>query len=446
MNLAISGGAPVRDSRVRPWPRWPVWDDRDRERLERVLESGVWSYNGPAEREALAALRRFFDVPHVVLAMNGTATLQLALEALDIGFGDEVIVPSLTWQATAAAVLDINAVPVLVDVDPKTWCVDPAAVEAAITRRTRAILPVHLYGAMADMDEIMRIAAAHRIAVVEDTAHQHGSEWRGKKAGAIGDIGSFSLQLSKVLTTGEGGILTTGSRDLWVRLDALRNCGRRPEGAASDEDKGGGQYGSEGDLVQSGNYRITDFQAALLIGALERLPEQNRRREENGRYIDARLADITGLEPIVPYPGQNRRAYFNYAFRYDGDRFSGGGIPASIFREALSRELGIEFEACYEPLTDCSLYRPQTKRRYRITREHWQAIDPSRFETPSAVRVFRHESVVVHHRILLGGRDDMDQIAEAIRRLEAAGDELREIAAHRSFAGDAEPGRGSRYG
>lgn len=438
MKLALSGDAPVRDVRKHPWPRWPVWDDGDRARLERVLDSGIWSYNGPSEREALAVLRQFFGVPHVVLGVNGTATLQLALEALDVGFGDEVIVPSLTWQATAAAALDVNAVPVLVDIDPETWCVDPAAIEAAITPRTRAIAPVHLYGAMANMDEIMRIAARHRVAVVEDTAHQHGSEWREKKAGTIGDIGSYSLQLSKVLTTGEGGILATRSRDLWVRLEALRNCGRRPEGAVADEEKGGGQYGSEGDLIQSGNYRITDLQAALLIGALERLPEQDRRREENGRYIDGRLAEIPGITPIVPYAGQNRRSYFNYAFRYDAERFSGGGIPAPVFRDALSRELGIGFEACYEPLTDCSLYRPQTKRRYLITQEHWRAIDPRRFETPRAVRVFRHESVVVHHRVLLGDTADMDQIVEAIRRLEAAGDDLRSIAAHRSSAGGTE--------
>lgn len=425
MKLAVSGGAPVRNAEKSPWPAWPVWDDSDRSRLLEVLESGVWSYNGPKEGAVIGALREYFGVPYAILAANGTVTLQIALEAMDVGYGDEVIVPALTWQATAAAALDVNAVPVLVDIDPASWCIDPAAAEGAITERTKAILPVHLYGAMANMDEILGIAKKHGLAVIEDTAHQHGSEWRGKKAGTLGDIGSFSLQLSKVLTVGEGGILLTGDEELWIKLDALRNCGRRPEGFEEDVDKGSGQYGSEGDLIQSGNYRITDFQAAMLLGALKRLPQQNERRETNGRYVDERLGEIKGIAPIEPYEGQNRRAYFNYAFRYDEAEFAGGGVPVGRFREALSKELGIGFEACYEPLNDCSLYRPRTKRRYSISEEHWKAIDPSRFEVPQAMETFHRSSVVVHHRVLLGERSDMDQIVEAVRRIEAGADELR---------------------
>ena len=425
MKPAIRGGTALRNVKERPWPSWPVWDERDRQRLIEVLESGVWSYSGPKETEAIDALKDFFGVPYALLASNGTVTLQLALEALDVGYGDEVIVPALTWQATAAAVLDVNAVPILVDVDPNTWCMDPAATEAAITERTAAIIPVHLYGAMANMDEILQIAGKHGLPVVEDTAHQHGSEWRDQKAGTLGTIGSFSLQLSKALTAGEGGILVTREEELWMKLDALRNCGRRPEGYQAEVDKGSGQYGSEGDLIQSGNYRITDFQAAMLVSALERLPEQNERREENGRYLDEQLSQIEGLTPIAPHDAQSRRTYFNYAFRYDESTFGGGGIRTDMFRSALSQELGIGFEACYEPLTDCSLYRPQTKRRYKLSEDHWKSIDPGRFEVPTAVDIYENRSVVVHHRILLGARDDMDEIVAAVRKLESGAEALK---------------------
>ena len=141
-----------------------------------------------------------------------------------------MILPGITWQATAATVADVNATPILVDVCEDTWCIDPAEVEKAITPKTKAIIPVHLYGSFADMDAIMSIAKKHNLAVIEDCAHKHGGEWNGKKAGSIGDIGSFSFQLSKHLTAGEGGTMTTNNIDLAEKLDALRNCGRRPEG------------------------------------------------------------------------------------------------------------------------------------------------------------------------------------------------------------------------
>lgn len=425
MKLAINGGTVVRDSRKEPWPQWPVSTEEDEARLLEVLRSGVWSYNGPKEIEFLQRWAAFSGTEYAVAAVNGTVTLQLALEALDIGWGDEVILPGLTWQATAASVVDVNAVPILVDVDPKTWCLDPSAVEAAISPKTRAIMPVHLYGSMPDMDAILEIAEKNHLAVIEDCAHQHGSSWRGRPVGSLGTIGSFSLQLSKVLTAGEGGLITTNDRELWIRLDALRNCGRRPEGAMPEADKGGGRYGSDGDLIQSGNYRITEFQAAVLLGALERLPEQMERRARSGELLDAGLQTITGVEPMTRDERQTTRAYFNYAFRYNSDEFAGGGIPSHVFHEALSVELGIPFEACYEPLNNCSLYRPQTKKRYHISEAHWAAIDPSRFSLPNCERAFLEESVVVHHKLLLDNDEAMRRTLEAIRKIEANADELR---------------------
>ncbi len=411
---ALIGGKPLRSVKNNPWPKWPVWGEPEKKALEKALDSGVWSYNGPREKQFNKAFARFAGSRYVICAANGTVTLQLALEALDIGYGDEVIVPGLTWQATAAAVVDVNAVPVLVDVDPESWCIDPAAVEAAITGRTRAIIPVHLYGSIADMDAIMKTARKHKLAVIEDCAHQHGSTWKGKHVGTFGDVGSFSLQLSKVLTAGEGGVLTTSQQELNTRLDALRNCGRRPKQEKAT-DKGAGEYGSEGDLIQSGNYRITEWQAAILVEQLKRLPAQVKKRDQNAMYLNSLLNKIEGVSPMKRDKRTTSQSYFNFAFRYHARAFQ--GLPADTFRKALAKELGTGVEPCYFPLNNDPLYKPLTKRRYNINKEQRRRIDPSRFRLPVCEKAFKEESVCFHHSILLGTRKDMDQIAEAVVKI-----------------------------
>jgi L-glutamine:2-deoxy-scyllo-inosose/3-amino-2,3-dideoxy-scyllo-inosose aminotransferase len=312
--LAINGGKPLRDAKTNPWPKWPLWDEKEEKGLLKVLKSGVWSYNGPKESEFNKAFAKFIRTKYAISVANGTVSLQLALEACGIGLGDEVIVPGLTWQATAAAALDVNAVPILVDVNEENWCIDPAEVEKAIGPRTKAIIPVHLYGSFADMDAIMEIAGKHNLRVIEDCAHKHGGEWNGKKVGSIGDVGSFSFQLSKLMTAGEGGVLTTNNSQLYEKLDALRNCGRRPVNEQF-ADKGTGIYGDEGNLIQSGNYRITEFQAALLIESLKRLPEQNQIRDENAKYVNSLLAELPGILPMRGDQRETKGAYYNFSFR-----------------------------------------------------------------------------------------------------------------------------------
>jgi L-glutamine:2-deoxy-scyllo-inosose/3-amino-2,3-dideoxy-scyllo-inosose aminotransferase len=425
--LAIQGGPPLRDTDKHPWPRWPAWGDTERRAVNEALDSGVWSYNGPWEQRFNADWKTYSGSPYALLVANGTIALQLALEALDIGWGDEVIVPGLTWQATAAAVLDVNAVPVLVDVDPGTWCLSAAAVEAAVSERTRAIIPVHLYGGIADMDAILAIAGKYNLKVIEDCSHQHGGIYKGRQVGTLGDIGCFSLQLSKVLTGGEGGILTCRDHELWVRLDALRNCGRVPRESRSPEDRGDGVYEAEGNLIQSGNYRISEFQAAVLTAQLKRLPAQNRRRDENARYLSKRLAALPGITPQKRGGSVGTLACYNYAFAYDASAFA--GLPVQLFRQALQAELGCTVAPSYQPLNDCSLYRPLTKKRYRIDPSHEQAIDPSRFELPVCEDIYRRRSVTVHHAVLLAGREDMDQIAAAVAKIQAGAGKLAEAGA-----------------
>lgn len=422
--LALTGGKPIRNTQTTPWPAWPVWDKREEKVLLEVLHSGIWSYNGPKETAFNKLFAEFTGTKYAVSAVNGTVTLQLALEALGIGWGDEVILPGLTWQATAATVLDVNALPVLVDVCEDNWCIDPRAIERAITPKTKAIIPVHLYGSFADMNAILEIAKKHHLFVIEDCAHKHGGEWNGQKAGSIGDIGSFSFQLSKLLTAGEGGALTTNNHELAEKLDALRNCGRRPEGDAyTSQDKGAGVYGDDGNFIQSGNFRITEFQAALLIEGLKRLPEQNQNRDANGIYLNSLLKDIPGIIPLRRDERETKEAYFNFAFRYIKEGFK--NLSVEKFREALSAELGIAVDACYEPLNQCPLYVPHTKpSRHKITEQYWAAIDPTRFNLPVCDRAYLEESVCMHHKVLMGNKSDMEMIASAIKKIYAFAAEI----------------------
>ena len=415
--LAILGGNPVRDTKTDPWPKWPVWDHNEEKALIETLNSGVWSYNGPKETEFNRRFAEYTGVKYAVTSANGTVTLQMALEACSIGVGDEVILPGLTWQATAATIIDVNATPVLVDVCEDTWCIDPKKVEEGITPRTKAITPVHLYGSFSDMDEIMKIANKHNLYIIEDCAHKLGGEWNSKKAGSIGDIGSFSFQLSKNLTAGEGGSLSTNNFSLYERLDALRNCGRRPEPENSLKvDKGAGVYSDQGNFLQSGNYRITEFQAAILIEGLKRHPEQNRIRDENAIFLNSLLIDIPGIKPMRRDKRETKEAYFNFAFRYNKNDFK--GLPVKKFRSALTSELGIEFTASYIPLNKCSLYVPHTKpARHKLNQDYWAAINPARFDLPVCDRIHFEESVCIHHKILMGSKADMEMVADAIKKV-----------------------------
>ncbi len=418
--LAIKGGKPLYEEN---WNEWPEAGDREKELLCRVIDNNRWSYGGPMEAEFKKSWSRFTNVKKTLLVANGTVALQLILEGLGIGYGDEVIVPGLTWQADAAAVIDVNAIPILVDIEEDSWSIDPTEIEKAITPRTKAIIPVHLYGTICDIEGILAIARRHNLYVIEDCAHQHGSRFKGKHIGALGNAASFSLQNSKVLTCGEGGIVITDDADLAYKLDALRNCGRKPEKATAEQ-KESARYSVEGDLIQSGNYRITEFQAAVLLAQLERLPGQIERRDKNARYLNGRLAAIEGIYPMLRRDGTEVQSYFNFAFRYDKSRFK--DLDVKLFREALSRELNFEFEPCYEPLNNCSLYRPLTKKRHNLSKEYFDLIDPARFDLPVCRKVFSEASVTAHHSLLLGNRKQCDRVIEAILKIKENIDELRD--------------------
>lgn len=409
--LAINGGKAVRP-RSRGWPEWPVSDAADAKRLAKIAVSNNWSYDGPFEWEFAEHFAKYVGAKHGLCVANGTVAIQLALEALGIGAYDEVIVPGLTWQATAAACIDVNAIPVLVDVEPDTWCVDVSAIEAAITPRTKAVIVVHLYGCMPDMTAIQKLCRKRDLFLIEDCAHQHGSFWKGRGAGSLGDAGCYSFQETKVVSSGEGGFVTCGTKRLFERLYSLRNCGR-------------GYRDNMRHSVQSGNYRLTEFQAGILLGAMKRLDKQVKLRDRNAQYLNDQLATIPGVVPMRRRKEITQQSYFNFAFRILPEEL---GVTNARFGAALSAELNTRddgFTRPYQPLNACELYKPHTKPRHRLNAVYWKEIDPRRFDLPVCKDVHERSGVVIHHHVLMGNKRDMDDVAEAVAKVVENIGELR---------------------
>jgi len=400
--LAIHGGEPVRKT---SFPSWPTWDESDVEAVADVVRSGHWGrLNGTRVAEFERAFAEFQGARYGLAVVNGSVSLRLALMALGIEAGDEVIVPPYTFLATAVAVIEANATPIFVDIDPETYCLDPAAFEAAITPRTRAVIPVHLGGQAADMDRIMAIAARHGIGVVEDAAHAHGGAYKGRGLGSIGDLGSFSFQASKNLTSGEGGAILTNSEDLDDKCRALHHCGRR---------KGGQWY--EHPFLGS-NYRLGEFQGALLLNQLKRLREQTERRNANGLYLNAALAAIPGLRPMARGRGETMHPYHLYVCRYDAAAW---GVPRQRFVAALQAE-GIPASEGYTvPLYRQGLFTERVFGPYTGYRQNRPDLDYTRVDCPACERASTTEGIWLSQSVLLGSQEDMDSIVAAVTKISA---------------------------
>lgn len=398
----ILGGTPA--VRLNP-PPWPRASSQTEKYLLRVLHSTTWGGAGPFSAEVERRLARAQGARYGLCVANGTIAMQLALEALDVGFGNEVIIPGLTWQGVAAAVLDVNAVPVLVDVDPDTYCIDPSLVEAAITPRTRAVLVVHLYNSLADLDQLLEIARQHGLFLVEDAAHAQGATWRGKGVGSWGNLGCFSFQQSKSLPGGEGGFITTDDVHLRELVWSLRHCGMRPP----DTDLDGWRP------IQSGDFRMSEWQAAVVLSHLEEAEVAVELRDRSVAALDASLQVLPGILPMKSRVEATRRNPFQYAFRYDPDQWD--GLSAASFRAALTEELSVPVSAPFEPLNRSALYQPHTKKRYHLSDDYWGQIDPTRFHLPIAERAYRNEGMVMHHPLLLLDPGQLESVAQSVWRL-----------------------------
>jgi dTDP-4-amino-4,6-dideoxygalactose transaminase len=405
--LAIRGGAPVRSAE---YPAWPIWDQREIDAVATVIRSGRWGgypEPGPHAASFAAAFAAFQGAKHGICMVNGTVTMTVALRAAGIQLGDEVIVPAYTFAATAFAPLEAGAISVIVDIDPNTYCIDPSAIEAAITPRTRAIIPVHIGSLMADMDAIMEIARRHSLLVIEDCAHVHGARWRDRGAGSIGDFGSFSMQSSKLLTSGEGGILLTNDDAYAEACHSLIDCGRPKDPEMSRYRLGA-------------NLRLSELQAALLEVGLGRLAEQTAMREEHAAYFDEALSEIPGVRVLRRDERLTRRAVFQYVFAIEPEAF--GGANNHRICAALAAE-GIPVSPGYEVMSNYTLFRP-TPENHPIAKLFPERFDFSRQEFPVARRASEQEAIWVDQKVFLGDRQGVDAAIDAIRKVQQHAAEL----------------------
>ena len=394
--LALNGGEPVVKRAL--GKRWPIFDEKEEKALLEVLRSGEWNRRDKVDEvgEAFAAYQ---DAKYGVPLANGTVALQCALKAAGVNAGDEVIVPALTFVATATSVVLVNAVPIIVDVDPLTYNISPEAIEAAITPRTRAIIPVHNGGYPADMDAIMEIADKHGLGVIEDCAHAHGSQWRSKGVGSIGHLGTFSFQIGKTLTCGEGGMVLTNDETLAENVARLVNL----------------------------NMRMTNLQAALLLCQLERFDAQVETRERNTAHLVAGMQAINGIDPIPRDDRVTRWCFYYWDFRYIPDEFD--GVPKSRFLEGLQAEgvpcgVGAHGQPIYRegPFADMAFFDQLGCARKGSLYEG--DIDYGKVYCPNAERVYAEEVCSFPHAMFLGDVDDMELILAAFHKLRENTDEL----------------------
>lgn len=366
-------------------PTWPIAEQRERDLIAQVLASPQWG----GFHEIVDSFERQFAQAHQcrygVSAANGTLTLEMALAAAGIGPGDEVIVPAISFISTATAVSRVGATPVFVDIEPYTFNMDPDRAAEAIGPRTKAIIPVHFGGPLADMDRLMPLARQNRLFVLEDAAHAHGSEWEGGKAGSFGDAASFSFQNGKVMTAGEGGIVITSDEEFAARMRSLANQGRRP-GASHFHH-----------FTLGTNMRITALQAAVLVAQLERLPAQIGTRTRNAEFLLRELSGLEGIRWQQVHPKVNRHSWYLLLGRVDAARF---GMSRDEFCRMM-REAGVP----------CSPYYPHTLYRNPLYAAGGCRVMPC----PNAEATIL-DAFWIPHNILLGDEELMREVAGVIQQ------------------------------
>ncbi|HOX03455.1 MAG TPA: DegT/DnrJ/EryC1/StrS family aminotransferase [Candidatus Paceibacterota bacterium] len=402
---ALLGGKPAHAG---GWPAWPTWRESWEPAVLEVLRSRRWFRgSGQTVAEFEEAYAKLMGAKRCLATASGTTALLVSLHVMDVDAGDEVIVSPYTFIATYNAVLINKALPVFADTDPATLTMDPASIESRITDRTRAILPVHIFGLPCDMDPINAIAKRHQLAVVEDACQAWLAEYHGRKCGTLGDLGCFSFQESKHLPSGEGGAVTGNSDALMDRCTAFHNCGRAT----------GGFKGERPYFTRGSNYRMQHFQAAILTQQLDKLVSDTARRRANADYLSAQLRQIPGVQP-VRLPADSRAVWHLYPFRYDSREFS--GLSRDHFMRALGAEgvpvSSVYHEQYFDGLMDEAiesrgfkrLFSPQRLKAYRDS-----------FQELKGNRQACAATVAMTQNMLLAERSDMDHIVEAIRKIRA---------------------------
>ena len=404
--LALLGGKKAKN---KPFPLWPYYDENEERALQEVLKSRVW-WRTPGTRtlDFERAFATLHGARHGIAVTNGTAALEVTMAGLGIAAGDEVVLPDFTFVATASAVLFANALPVLVDVDPETYCVNPDLVEAAITQRTKAIIAVHMGGHPADLDRLKEIASRAGLALIEDSSHAHASEWRGQRVGTFGIAGTFSFQSSKLMTAGEGGIIISNDDKFELQARSVHDCGRMP----------GEWFYSH--YIYGSNYRLSEWQGAILNVQLSRLDEQTRRRHQNSRLLDRLLREIPGITPQKLDGRCTRNGQYAYIFHVNRKKFA--GLSTERFIEAMNAE-GIPNQASYPPLHELQVFR---NGEYRKRLSGKQAKQKHAFlgKKFPVTHKAASETVWIPQPALLGDEEDMQEIAAGLGKIQKNAKEL----------------------
>ena len=402
---AMLGGAPVHQG---GWPSWPKWLESWEPAVVKVLRSGKW-YRGDGGQvaEFEKGYAKLLDAKRCLATASGTTALQVSLHVMDVDAGDEVIVSPYTFVATYNAILMQKALPVFADTDPATLTLDPASIESRITERTRAILPVHIYGMPCDMDPINAMARKHKFAVIEDACQAWLAEYQGRKCGTLGDLACFSFQNSKHIPSGEGGAVTGNSDELLDRCHAFHNVG-----LACGSFKGAKQF-----FTRGSNYRMQQFQAVILMQQFDKLVQETARRRENADYLSAQLKQIPGIQP-ARLPENSRAVWHLYPFRYDAQHFH--GLTRDKFLQALNAEgipcSGGYHEQYFDGLIDEAIASRGFKRLFSAQRlKAWRAS----FQELKGNRQVCATTVAITQNLLLADRRGMDHIIEAVRKIQA---------------------------
>jgi perosamine synthetase len=392
------------------FPKWPVYDQREENALREVLHSGQWFRGGGKKvAEFEAAYAKLLGAKHCIATANGTSALYASLSALEIGPGDEVILSPYTFIATLNVVLLNYALPIFVDSDRESFEIDARKIDAAVTERTTALLPVHLGGNPADLDTVMEVAKRRKLPVVEDACQAWLAEWRGRKVGTLGTTGCFSFQASKNLNAGEGGAVLTNDDELAEKIYAFHNNNRARRVTGYDFSYRG---------TRGANLRLTEWQAGVLLAQMTRLDEQAKTREKNAEYLSRQLQEIPGIRPAKMYPGCTRNAYHLYMFRFDAAKF-GGGLTRAKFLKALSAE-GVPCSSGYTPLNKEGFIKAA------INSKAYQRIYPAKLlkeweernRCPANDQLC-DEAVWFTQPMLLAKRQDIDDIIGAVRKIHA---------------------------
>ena len=392
--LALFGGIPVR---TKPFPEWPRLTSELGESVLKTLQNENWGVGSDAISRFEDAFALFHDAKYCISTSSGTTALWVALKAAGVKAGDEVIIPAYTFIATASAVLMANAVPVFVDIDEKTLNIDPDLIEATITNKTKAIMPVHIAGNPANMDKICAIGKQYGIAIIEDAAQAHGAEWKGKKVGAIGKGGIFSFQTSKNMSAGEGGAIITNDDDFKEACFSYHNCGR----------VSGGEWYEHQHL--GGNFRLNALAASMLIPQLDSIGADMDLRDANKQKLDDVLSEIDGIELIESYEQTTRSAHHLYIVKYKKEAFN--GIHRDIFFKAMQAE-GVYTYAGYSPLYREKLFVTDPN-EYPWLKDQ----DYASLSLPVTERICDDESVWLQQRYLLGNDEDSQDIIDAFKKV-----------------------------